>query len=112
MPMSDIARFRGDTFPIVFNVTSNGTAVDITGWTFTLTIDPSTKPADSADNILQLTGTLTNPTGGEVTFTMTALEADIPPDTYHYDVQGVDGAGVIRTFGVAKFVIDQDITKV
>jgi hypothetical protein len=112
MPMSDITRFRGDTIPIVFNVTSNGVAVDITSWSFTLTIDPSTNPADAAKNVLQLTGTLTAPLTGEVTFTMTALQADIAPGTYHYDVQGTDGAGVIRTFGVAKFVIDQDITKV
>lgn len=110
--MLDITRFRGDTFPIVFNVTSNGAPVDITGWTFTLTIDPSTTPADAGNNVLQLAGVLTNPTGGVVTFTMTVGEADITPGSYHYDVQGVDGASVIRTFGVAKFVINQDITKV
>ncbi len=110
--MLDITRFRGDTFPIVFNVTSNKVPVDITGWTFTLTIDPSTNPANADNNVLQLTGALTDPVNGEVTFTMTAMQADIAPGSYHYDVQGVDGAGVIRTFGVAKFVIDQDITKV
>ena len=112
MPMIDITRLRGDTFPIVFLVTSGGTPVNITGWTFTLTIDPSDAPADAGSNVLALTGVLTDPTGGEVTFTMTALEADIAPGAYNYDVQGVDGAGVIRTFGVAKFIIDQDITKI
>ncbi len=109
--MLDIRRFRGDTFPIVFLVTSNGVPVDITNWTFTLTIDPSDAPADAGSNVLQLTGTITDAAGGEVTFTMTALEADIVPGAYNYDVEGIDGAGVIRTFGVAGFVIDQDITK-
>ncbi len=111
MPMIDITRFRGDTFPIVFLVTSNGSPVDITNWTFTLTIDPSDAPADAGDNVLQLTGTLTDAAGGEVTFTMTAMQADIPPGAYNYDVEGTDGAGVIRTFGVARFIINQDITK-
>jgi len=112
MPLIDITRFRGDTIPIVFNVTSNSVAVDITGWTFTLTIDPNDAPGDALDNVLQLTGVLTTPLQGEVTFTMTAIQADIPPGAYNYDVQAVDVGGVIRTFGVAKFIITQDITKI
>ena len=111
MALKDITRFRGDTIPIVFNVTSNAVAVNITGWTFKLTIDPSDAPGDATDNVLQLTGVLTDAVNGEVTFTMTAGEADIPPASYNYDVEGIDGAGVIRTFGIAKFIIDQDITK-
>jgi len=110
--MTDITRFRGDTFPMVFNVKSNGVAVDIAGWTFTMTIDPSDAPGDATDNVLQLAGVLTDAPNGEVTFTMTAGEADITPASYNYDIQGVDGASVIRTFGVAKFIITQDITKV
>lgn len=109
--MLDITRFRGDTIPIVFNVTSNGVAVDITSWTFKLTIDPSDAPVDATGNILTLTGVLTDAVNGEVTFTMTAGQADIAPGSYNYDVEGTDGASVIRTFGIAKFIITQDITK-
>lgn len=111
-PSLDLCFSRGDTVPWTFTVKDNaGVPVDITGFSFLLTVDPSPEPTTSTNNLFQLTGTITNPTGGVVRFSMTALQADQAPNTYYYDLQMTDGAGKIRTISKGEFVFEQDITK-
>ncbi len=104
---------RGDTVPWTFTM-KTGTplaVVNITGFSFLLTVDPSDAPTGSANNLFQLTGTITDAPNGIVQFEMSAVQADQTPNTYHYDLQQTDGAGKIRSVVKGEFEFQQDTTK-
>lgn len=109
--MADITRRRGDTRVIIFRFTVDGVAMDLSGCTFVMTVDPEKSPEDATNNIFQLTGT--PGTDGRVEFEMTEEQADITPGTYYYDVQITDADGKITTpeDSCGRFKIIQDITK-
>lgn len=109
--MTAITRFRGDTVPIAGVVNLNDLPLNVTGCSFVLTVDPSKTPADATSNLFSLTGTLVTPLTGEITFPITAEQADQTPATYYYDIQLVDALGHKKTIALDKFVIRQDITK-
>ena len=110
--MTAITRRRGDTYADEITVTdSAGTVIDITGYTFAMTLDPSKAPVDAMANLYSITGTILNATAGRVEFAPTPTQADQAPGTYFYDVQMVDGAGRKRTIALDKYVYSQDITK-
>lgn len=109
--MTAITRFRGDTAPITGVVSLNALPLDVTGCSFVLTVDPSKTPTDSANNLFALTGTLVTPLTGEITFPITAGQADQVPGTYYFDIQLLDALGYKRTIALDKFVFLQDITK-
>lgn len=108
----DLCRVRGDTFPFTVTLTDgDGTAIDITGSSFVLTVDPSPAPSSSANNLFSVTGALSDPVNGEVTFTLGAADADQVPNTYYYDIQWTDSGGAVRTILKGKWTVQQDITK-
>lgn len=108
----NIKRSRGDTFPIEIAVTNSaGTAVDVTGFSFVLTVDPENDPTSSAANLFQLTGVITDASAGEVQFVPSPAQADQTPEIYFYDIQMTDGSGRIRTIASGRFEVVQDITK-
>lgn len=106
-----ILRTRGDTFPFTFIMKDgNGEPVDITGYTYLLTVDPEEKPVDSSNNIFQLTGTITEPAAGKVTFSLSVLQSDNLGSNY-YDLQQTDDTAAVRTVAKGTWTIEQDITK-
>lgn len=111
--MTDIERKRGDTYADEFTVTSEttGAAIDITGYTFLLTVDPSKAPANADANLYSLTGVITNAAGGVVEFAPSAVQADQTPGDYWYDVQMTDTSSRIRTIASGQYKYVQDITK-
>ncbi len=110
--MTAITRKRGDTYAETITVTDTaGTAINITGYTFKLTVDPEKAPATAANNLFSITGTILSPTAGTVEFAPSALQADQAPGTYYFDIQMVDGAGRIRTIALDKYIVVQDISK-
>lgn len=106
----DIERKRGDTYPIEIAVTSNGTALNVSGCSFLMTVDPSKAPADNTTKLFALNGVITDAPAGKVSFTPSALEAD-HVGKFYFDIQMVDGSGAKRTIDSGKFVLTQDITK-
>jgi hypothetical protein len=106
----DIERKRGDTYPIEITVLSDGVALDITGASFLLTVDPAKEPTDATNNLCQLTGVITDAPTGAVSFTPTANQMDAV-GKYFFDIQMTDASGAIRTIDAGKFVLKQDITK-
>lgn len=107
----DICRVRADTFPFTVTVTSDGTtAINITGNTYLLTVDPQPNPPDATANLFQMIGVVTDGPNGIVTFTLTGPQSDQTPGVYYYDVQQTSG-GVIRTILRGAWEVVQDITK-
>lgn len=109
----DFCLSRGDSVAFTFTLKTGNPAlaIDITGSTFLLTVDPEPNPADAVNNLFQLAGTLTNPTGGVVQFQPTPVDLDQTPGVYFHDVQWTDSSGAIRTIAAGEFEIQQDVTK-
>ncbi|MGH3373623.1 MAG: hypothetical protein ACRDP6_02670 [Actinoallomurus sp.] len=108
----DLSFTRGDTVRFTFSIKdSSGAAVDVTGASFLLTVDPSSTPADSANNLFQLSGSITDAPGGVVQFHMTSVQSDQDPGEYAYDLQMTDSLPSIRTIARGKFTFEQDVTK-
>lgn len=107
----DICVTRGDTVAWAFAIkSSSGTAVDITGFSYLLTVDPERHPTASTNNVFQLTGTVTDAVGGVVQFEMSAVQAD-QSGMFYFDLQQTDSGGSIRTIAKGSFEFRQDITK-
>ena len=110
--MTTITRRRGDTYADLITVTdSTGAPIDITGYSFKMTLDPEKSPATAANNLYQITGTIIDGPAGRVEFAPSTVQADQVPGAYYYDVQMIDGAGRIRTIALDKYAYTQDITK-
>lgn len=104
---------RGDSSAKGFIIQdSNSVAIDITGFTFKLTVNSEKDPVDQVNEQFSVTGTLTDATNGKVAFAPTTMDTDITPGTYFYDIEQTDTGGRISTLIVAKVLIVQDITKV
>ena len=110
--MTAIKRRRGDTYAdeIVVKSKSTGLPVNIAGYSFVMTLDPSKTPADATNNLYALTGVIVDAAAGRVEFAPTALQADQLGEFY-YDVQMTDGAGRTRTVALDKYTYTQDISK-
>ncbi|MCP3685833.1 MAG: hypothetical protein GY861_24555 [bacterium] len=110
----EITWFRGDSYPFELTIKDSVTllAVDITGYSFLLTVDSTKAPVDDSTKVFEITGVLdADPTTGKVTFTPTTTNTNQVPTAYYYDVQMTDGAGNIRTIVKDVWKITQDITK-
>lgn len=110
--MSNLTRKRGDTFADRFVITSEetGAVIDISGYTFLLTVDPEKEPVDDSANIFQLTGTIVDAAAGLVEFAPNATQAD-QLGSFYFDAQLTAPSGRIRTFDSGKYKFTQDITK-
>ena len=117
-----LCRKRGDTAPDRITVldsestTTPQAALNITGFIYTLTInterDPDPGPPEIGNELVQITGTITDAANGEVEFTFSAAQADQVPETYWYDIQQVDASGSIKTIAKNKYIFYQDVTKI
>ena len=110
--MASITRYRGDTAPDRFTVTdTDGTALNVTGYSFIMTIDERLNPPDETTQIAQITGDLVTPSSGIIEFAPTSGDADQEPGTYYYDIQMTDGDGKLTTLAKDEYIFTQDITK-
>jgi hypothetical protein len=109
--VASISRYRGDTAADQFTITRDGTAVDITGCSFKLTVNSEKDPVDATTQLFTVDGTITGAAAGEVEFAPDATQADQSPGRYYYDVQMTDATGAIRTAAKGVYRILQDITK-
>ncbi len=101
---------RGDSDAKGFIIQdSDGVAIDITGFTFRLTVNTEKDPAPGTE-LFTVTGVLTDATNGKVGFAPTAVDTDQTPGTYFYDIEQT-AAGLISTVIKGKVQIIQDISK-
>jgi hypothetical protein len=102
---------RGDTVPIPFTIKQSGVAVDITGYTFQLTVNSERNPADVSNEQFSIPGVITSAVDGEMEFRPSSVNTDLSPKKYFYDVSMVDTGGYKTTVIKSDFVIEQDIDK-
>ena len=110
--MQHLKRTRGDTKRLLFQLLSDttGEPVGITGYTFLLTVDPTSAPTDNTANVFQLTGVIDSPASGTFHFTPTAGDVDLL-GPYYYDVQATDANSELETVSKGRITFSQDITK-
>jgi hypothetical protein len=111
---SELERKRGDTAPdvlLVLNPEDPTLPLDVTGFSYKLTINSLKSPPDDTTQLLQVNGTVVNGPLGRVEFAWTAPQADQVPGKYWYDIQQTDGAGRIKTIAKNRYIVYQDITK-
>ena len=110
--MSDLERIRGDTYADEFTLRDSTTKqpIDITDYSFYLTLSSEKNPADESSQIYQIAGTIVDAINGKVEFSPTEQQAN-QLGSFYYDIQMVDGIGRIRTIVKAKYKYTQDITK-
>lgn len=106
--------YRGDTAPIPFTLTqADGvTAQDITGFTFTFTMNTERNPTNTDNEVVSIAGTITSASDGEFEFrpSNSPLDMDLTPALYYCDVQYLDAASKRHTRkGTIRIV--QDVTK-
>ncbi len=110
--VQDISWIRGDTFPITLTFTDDaGTAVDITGYTVYFTMKRSEEDADSAAVLAKTITTLTDPTNGITSFTLSAAEMKVLRGVYYYDIQIKNVSAQIFTILKGLFTLGADITR-
>jgi len=109
----EIRRLRGDTKPIpkILKSDDTGLAVNITGYTFVLTVDTQQNPPDAVTQQFQISGSIIDGPAGKVQFQPSLGQADQTPGTYWYDIQITEASGAIVTLLKGKWLIRQDITK-
>ncbi len=104
---------RGDSDSKGFVVQdSTGAAVDITGFSFKLTVNSEKDPTTVSNQQFTVVGAITDALSGKVAFSPSIVDTDIAPGTYFYDIEQTDGSGKISTLIIGKCIIIQDITKV
>jgi len=101
-----INRYRGDTKRISYKLTSSNDPVDVTGWSFKMSISATENPETAAEYLIN--AVIDNATNGEIHFPFTI---DIPAGSYFYDIQATDNNAEIETIEKHKMIISQDITK-
>jgi len=114
--IGNIQWYRGDSYPIELTVKDkeNSTAIDITGYSFLLTMDTLKDPPDDTTKLFEVSGIVDVDqvvNKGKVTFTPTAINTDQSAGAYFYDVQMTDVSGNIRTIAKYNWKMVQDISK-
>jgi len=105
----NIERFRGDTTPIRVKITKKKVPLDISGFTFLLTVHTNQMP-DGNDYAIQVAATIEDGPGGLILFDLQAEEVD-RVGLFYYDMQLTDTQGKVLTFKVGTMKFKQDITK-
>ncbi len=115
--LGTIVWYRGDSYPLDLIIKNNAEElIDLTGYTFLMTIDSREEPDDDSTMIFEVIGVIdpdqvTNK--GKISFTPTQIQTAIDIKEYYYDVAITYGAGNIYDKTIAKdiFEITQDISK-
>ena len=101
-----IERFVGNTKRIRRQVVDgSGTAIDVTGHTFVLTVNRENDPVDTDEQLFQITATLETPASGLIYFIISPTNAAHSPSTYFYDILWTDNLGETQTLEKGEYVV-------
>lgn len=108
--MSEINRFRGDTYRLGFILKKNKKTYDITDHSFAFTVDTRENPDDESTQVFKIDAVISNASLGEIYFEFTEEQADLL-GTYYFDIQMVNADAEKRTLDKGTIVFSQDINK-
>jgi hypothetical protein len=104
---------RGDDWVIKLNITSGGIALDVTGFSYWMTLKDDYDDLDPG--AIQVTTTAlagADSTAGIVYITAArANTTDIEAGNYYYDIQQLDADDVMQTILIGKVQVVKDITR-
>jgi len=104
---------RGDDWTIKLTLTSGGSPIDITGYTFYFTLKSDIDVADVSAE-LQVTATSGSPDAANGIVYIVVDNTDtysLDPRTYNYDVQQTDDVGNVTTILIGKVKVEKDVTR-
>lgn len=108
---ANLARRRGDTYPVAVEVKDlHNAPINITGRTFRLAVNRQAAPDTTADQVLDVAGTITDAAAGKVEFAMTGA-GSVAPGKYYYEVQMTAAGGIVTTILAGAWDVRQDIVK-
>jgi len=104
--ITKVIYYRGDSYSKEFTITDEDTdlAINITGYTFTLTVDSKDTPSDPLTEKFVTSGTIVDALNGIVSFTPSSVNNDIKESNYYYKIRMTSGT-TIRTVIRDKYVI-------
>lgn len=111
-PKRNLKFTRGDdeTFSIT-RTQEDGTAFDLTGWTFWLTVKNDLADSD-ADAVIQKTVTShTNPQAGKTRISLAASDTKPLSGLYEYDIQEETDTGAKRTLVRGNIYFSAEVTQ-
>lgn len=110
--MAAIKVFRGDSFPLAyaFKDKTTGLPINITDWTFKLTVSSVKDPTDSSTKVFSVDATITDAANGKFSFLPTE-ENNSEIGVFFFDIQYTNPSGHKRTIEKDKYTITQDIGK-
>ena len=103
---------EGDDFPYTITVVdSDGSAVDLTGYTFYMTIKYKKSDSDTQAIFKKTVTVIPDPELGIVTITIDRADTlGIIPGTYPYDIKYKDDSGDVRTLLRGQYKLIQGVT--
>jgi hypothetical protein len=114
--LGDLTITRGDSYPIPIKLTDSitGLPLNLTGYTFVMTVDSKENPADDTTQLFQVAGIIADPTTGIVSFQPTEVNTDLTPrpltKPYWYEIEYTT-LSTRRTIAKYKLAIVQDLAK-
>lgn len=107
---------RGDDWTIKLVLKSGNSPLDITGYTYKMTLKANIDDADPGALQLSATpsvaGSPTEASQGILYITATDTQTDsLEAKTYNYDVQQKDNTGKIQTLLIGKVKVVKDVTR-
>lgn len=104
---------RGDDWALKLVITSNNVPVDITGYTFWMTLKSDSDMNDPGD--LQVTTAALTPedAAAGIVYIVAAktITDSLTPANYYYDIQQVDSLGNVQTLMIGRVRVIKDITR-
>lgn len=116
-----ICRKRGDTAPDQITVLDPASTtvpkapLDITGFSYTLTVNTDKDPDPAVPvgtELASIAGTITDAVGGVVQFPWTPTQANQAADVDFYDIEQVDATGKVKTIAKNQYIFFMDVTKI
>lgn len=89
--------FKGKTWKKLIIIKNDGIAVDITDWTFYLTVKENMEDTDANAVISKTITDHSNPKGGKSVITLTSTDTDIDVGNYYYDITYKDDSNPANT---------------
>ena len=104
---------RGDDWSIKLTITENSLPVNITGYTYWLTLKSDIDSVDPGQLQISTVATSPNSISGIVYINVPHASTNITAQTYNYDVQQVNTSSpsIVKTILMGKVKVVKDVTR-